>query len=58
MPLEARINTKNRLGRVDGRYPHWVEPYDLEKERYSLIYYQTCGEPELVGPAIFEMPEC
>ena len=22
------VNTRDRLGRVDGRYPHWVRPYD------------------------------
>ena len=52
----ATVNTKNRLGKVDGRYPHWVAPYDQQKERYSLIYYQTTGEMESVGPAIFKEP--
>jgi hypothetical protein len=52
--LTATVNTKNRLGKVDGRYPHWVAPYDLNKERYSLIYYQTAGTMEPVGPAVFE----
>ena len=37
----AHVNTKNRLGRVDGRYPHWVAPYDERKDRYSLIFYLT-----------------
>lgn len=41
----AQVNTKNRLGKVDGRFPHWVAPYAEDKERYSLIYYQTEGEP-------------
>lgn len=54
--LAATVNTKNRLGKVDGRHPHWVAPYDLDKERYSLIYYQTTGEMEAVGPAIFTTP--
>jgi hypothetical protein len=39
----AEVNTKNRLGKVDGRYPHWVAPYDEGCERFSLIYYQTEG---------------
>lgn len=54
--LVAHVNTKNRLGRVDGRYPHWVAPYDTSKDRYSLIYYQTEGENLAVGPAIFSLP--
>jgi len=39
----AEVNTKNRLGKVDGRYPHWVAPYDEKYQRFSLIYYQTEG---------------
>lgn len=35
----AQVCTKECLGKVDGRYPHWVAPY--EGERYSLIYYST-----------------
>eukprot|EP00277_Geminigera_cryophila_P036293 CAMPEP_0173090492 /NCGR_PEP_ID=MMETSP1102-20130122/26948_1 /TAXON_ID=49646 /ORGANISM="Geminigera sp., Strain Caron Lab Isolate" /LENGTH=32 /DNA_ID= /DNA_START= /DNA_END= /DNA_ORIENTATION= len=27
----AQVNTKNRLGKVDGRYPHWVAPYDHDQ---------------------------
>ena len=23
----AHVDTRNKLGRVDGRYPHWVAPY-------------------------------
>eukprot|EP00232_Nephroselmis_pyriformis_P030893 CAMPEP_0182858816 /NCGR_PEP_ID=MMETSP0034_2-20130328/3905_1 /TAXON_ID=156128 /ORGANISM="Nephroselmis pyriformis, Strain CCMP717" /LENGTH=175 /DNA_ID=CAMNT_0024990301 /DNA_START=55 /DNA_END=579 /DNA_ORIENTATION=- len=41
----GRVDTKNRLGKVDGRFPHWVAPYDEGAERFSLIYYQTMGEP-------------
>jgi hypothetical protein len=40
----AEVNTRNRLGKVDGRFPHWVAPYEVGAERYSLIYYQTEGE--------------
>lgn len=39
--LVAEVDTHNRLGKVDGRYTHWVTPY--EGERYSVIYYQTEG---------------
>jgi hypothetical protein len=39
----AEVNTKNRLGKVDGRFPHWVAPYDESCERFSLIYYVTEG---------------
>ena len=59
----ANINTRNRLGKVDGRYPHWVAPYAAagpgSGERFSLIYYRTIGGPDSVGPAVFKMPrEC
>ena len=53
----AKVNTKNRLGRVDGRHPHWVAPYDVEnEERFSLIYYETGGTFVAPGPAIFSQP--
>ena len=51
----AEINTKERLGKVDGRYPHWVTPYDNEaEERFSLIYYDTLSPFQTPGPAIFD----
>jgi len=54
----AHVNTKNRLGKVDGRYPHWVAPYDEEKDRYSLIFYQTMGRSfQPPGAAIFCVPK-
>ena len=54
----AHVNTKNRLGRIDGRYPHWVAPYDEEKDRYSLIFYQTMGRSfQPPGAAIFDVPQ-
>ena len=34
--LVAEVETKGRLGKVDGRFPHWVTPY--YGDRYSLIY--------------------
>jgi hypothetical protein len=52
----AKVNTKNRMGKVDGRYPHWVGPYDKKLDRYSLIYYKTVGEEEAIGPAVFSVP--
>ena len=36
--------TRGRLGKVEGRNPHWVTPYC--GERYSLVYYRTEGDPE------------
>jgi len=55
--LIAVMNTKNRLGRVDGRYPHWVDQYNEESERYSLIYYETGGLFVKPGPAVFSIPD-
>jgi hypothetical protein len=43
----AHVNTKNQLGKVDGRFPHWVAPYDPTKDRYSLIYYSTWQDYEI-----------
>ena len=37
----AEVDTREKLGRVDGRFPHWVAPY--EGNRYSVIFYKTCG---------------
>ena len=39
---------------VDGRFPHWVAPYNAKAERFSLIYYQTVGEGTPKGAAIFQ----
>ena len=53
----AKVNTKNCMAKVDGRYPHWVGPYDNNhRDRYSLIYYRTDGEVEPIGPAVFTAP--
>ena len=61
----AHVNTKYRLAKVDGRYPHWVAPYtfhnldnDDEKQRegryrYSLIFYSTTKSYCQPGPAYF-----
>lgn len=62
----VRVNTKGRLGRVDGRYVHWVAPWgnpsggEEEKrhqQRYSLIYYETGHDFVTPGPAVFSIPE-
>jgi len=29
----VKVNTKNRLGKVDGRYVHWVAPWGTEKQQ-------------------------
>ena len=50
----CEVNTKDRLGRVDGRYPHWVGPYDPDKTRYSLIFYLTEGVVQPKTTAVFE----
>ena len=53
----AHVNTKHRLGKVEGRYPHWVTSYDAEKEeRFSLIYYDTLSPYQTPGLAIFSLP--
>ncbi|KAL7427374.1 hypothetical protein ACHAXM_000820 [Skeletonema potamos] len=52
----AQVNSKNRMAKVDGRYPHWVGPYDNTRDRYSLIYYRTDGDVEPIGPAVFTAP--
>ena len=61
----AHVNTKGRLAKVDGRYPHWVAPYTyhnlpeggdndlLEQYRYSLIFYSTKQSYCQPGPAYF-----
>jgi len=41
-PFEVvEMDTHNRIGKIDGRFPHWVAPHT--GERYSVIYYQTAG---------------
>jgi len=54
--IVANVNTKHRLGRVDGRYPHWVSRYDPKEDRFSLIYYDTLSAYQTPGPAIFKIP--
>ena len=45
------MDTRGRLGRVDGRYPHWVAPYT--GTRYSVIFYQAQGDQLPLGAAVF-----
>ncbi|GMI02264.1 hypothetical protein TrVE_jg7900 [Triparma verrucosa] len=51
----ADVCTRERFGKVDGRFPHWVNEWDGE-ERFSLIFYRTEGAVEEVQAAIFEVP--
>ena len=64
----VQVNTKGRLGRVDGRYVHWVAPWDKhlqdeheqsqqQQQRYSLIYYETGHDFVTPGPAVFSIPK-
>jgi hypothetical protein len=46
----SRINTRGALVKVDGRYPHWVAPF--EGERFSVVWYQTTGERSPRGRAV------
>jgi hypothetical protein len=52
----AKVDTRNRLGRFDGRYPNWVTHYDPGQERFSLFYHDTLTTFESTGPAIFRVP--
>ena len=58
--LVAEVDTRGRLAKVDGRFPHWVTPYDDPADedgsgsRYSLIYYATSGDVVPQTTAIFE----
>jgi hypothetical protein len=49
----CEVNTKNRLGQIDGRFPHFVAPYDESKTRYSLIFYLTEGVVQPKTTAVF-----
>ena len=60
--LVAEVDTRGRLAKVDGRFPHWVTPYDdpagggSSGSRYSLIYYATSGDVVPQTTAIFKPP--
>ena len=47
----THVETRRRLGKIDGRYPHWVAPH--VGERYSIIYYVSNGEVVPQGDAVF-----
>ncbi len=52
-PFEVtKVNTKNRFGKVDGRFPHWVDTF--AGDRYSVVYYVTEGEMVERTTATFE----
>lgn len=49
----AEVDTRGRLAKIDGRFPHWVTPYK-GGPRYSLIYYVTSGEVVPQTTAVFQ----
>ena len=56
--IVAHNNTKNRVAKCDGRFPHWVAPYDNEnKQRFSLIFYQTMGASQPLGTSVFNLSD-
>jgi hypothetical protein len=48
----GQMDTRGRMAKVDGRFPHWVSKY--EGTRYSLIYYLTSGKVIPQTTAVFE----
>ena len=42
------------LGKVDGRFPHWVAPWT--GDRFSLIYYRTDAAYTQPTTAVFAAP--
>ena len=42
------VDVKNRLGRLDGRVPHWVSGWT--GERFSLVFFRTGGTPTPIEP--------
>ena len=48
----THVDTRHGFAKVDGRFPHWVTPYD--GERFSLIYYTTEGAPVPVAGAVVD----
>ena len=46
----THVDTRHGFAKVDGRFPHWVTPYD--GERFSLIYYTTEGASVPVAGAV------
>ena len=48
----AEVDTRAGFAKIDGRFPHWVTPY--EGERFSLIFYTTEGPTTPRRTAVFE----
>jgi hypothetical protein len=53
--IVAEVDTRGRMAKVDGRFPHWVSAF--EGTRYSLIYYVTSGTVIPQTTAVFEPAE-
>ena len=51
----ARVDTKNRLGKIDGRFPHWVAPYD-ETRSVSLSSSIAPSESRRPSPSPCSTP--
>jgi hypothetical protein len=47
----AEVDTNGRMAKVDGRFPHWVAPY--EGERFSIIWFRTEGAATPPTLAVF-----
>ncbi|GMH64083.1 hypothetical protein TrLO_g12128 [Triparma laevis f. longispina] len=52
--IVGEVETRERWGKVDGRWPHWVGGF--EGERFSLIFYRTEGRGEECGGSVYGMP--
>jgi hypothetical protein len=39
----AHVNTKGRLGKIDGRYPHWVAPYTYHQNNSFMASSEEDG---------------
>jgi hypothetical protein len=53
--IVAKVDTRGRMAKVDGRFPHWVS--EFEGTRYSFIYYVTSGTVIPQTTAVFEPVE-
>ena len=45
------VDTKNKIAKVDGRFPHWVRRF--EGERFSLIFYRVDGDTSPKEQAVY-----
>ncbi|CAB9499690.1 expressed unknown protein [Seminavis robusta] len=52
----AFIDTHDKFAKVDGRFVHWVAPYEPDQTRFSLIYYQTVGDVTPQTKAVLDLP--